>query len=207
MTKSKSEKLARTPAKPYEPTPEEAAVGVKYLERTADKPPSPRLNVEDRDGNAHVTLDHPDPEVGTFLITAALGITEPDFFDGLLSQLINIGSPSREIDEQGLNFMLAAIKGIEPRDQTETMLASQMAAIHLATMTMARRLNLAENLIQQDGAEKAFNKLARTFALQIEALRKYRNGGEQKVTVQHVNVSDGGQAIVGHVQGGGGSDG
>jgi hypothetical protein len=33
----------------------------------------------------------------------------------------------------------------------------------------------------------------------MEALKRYRTGGEQKVTVQHVSVSDGGQAIVGNV--------
>ena len=44
-----------------------------------------------------------------------------------------------------------------------------------------------------------FNKLARTFAVQVEALKRYRTGGEQKVTVQHVTVNEGGQAIVGSV--------
>jgi hypothetical protein len=33
----------------------------------------------------------------------------------------------------------------------------------------------------------------------MEALKRYRTGGEQTVTVQHVNVSEGGQAIVGNV--------
>jgi hypothetical protein len=33
----------------------------------------------------------------------------------------------------------------------------------------------------------------------METLKRYRTGGEQKVTVQHVNVNDGGQAIVGNV--------
>jgi hypothetical protein len=33
----------------------------------------------------------------------------------------------------------------------------------------------------------------------MEALKRYRSGDEQKVTVQHVHVSDGGQAIVGNV--------
>ena len=46
---------------------------------------------------------------------------------------------------------------------------------------------------QQDSAERAFNKLARTFAAQIETFKKYRTGGEQKVTVQHVTVSDNAQ--------------
>ena len=33
--------------------------------------------------------------------------------------------------------------------------------------------------------------------MQMEALKRYRMGGEQRVTVQHVTVNDGGQAIVG----------
>ena len=66
-------------------------------------------------------------------------------------------------------------------------------------MTFARRLAHVDNIPQQDSAERAFNKLARTFATQMEALKRYRTGGEQKVTVQHVTVSEGGQAIVGNV--------
>ena len=91
------------------------------------------------------------------------------------------------------------VKGIEPRDQIETMLAAQMAAVHAASMTMARRLATAENIEQQDCAERAFNKLTRTFAVQVEALKNYRSKGEQKMTVQHVHVAEGGQAIVGNV--------
>ena len=44
-----------------------------------------------------------------------------------------------------------------------------------------------------------YTKLARAYVAQMEALRKHRNGGKQTVTVQHVNVQDGGQAIVGNV--------
>ena len=85
--------------------------------------------------------------------------------------------------------MLSVVKGIEPRDQIEAMLAAQMAAVHVATMTFARRLAHVENIPQQDSAERAFNKLTRTFTTQMEALKRYRTGGEQKVTVQHVSVA------------------
>lgn len=46
-------------------------------------------------------------------------------------------------------------------------------------------------------------KLMRTSTNQIETLNKYRTKGKQKITVklQHVSVSDGGQAIVGDVKG------
>ena len=39
------------------------------------------------------------------------------------------------------------------------MLAAQMAAVHLATMTFARRLAHVDNIPQQDSASNAFNKL------------------------------------------------
>jgi hypothetical protein len=70
-------------------------------------------------------------------------------------------------------------------------------------MMMARRLNHVDNIAQQDAAERALNKLARTYATQMEALKRYRTGGQQKVTVEHVTVNAGGRAIVGAVAHGG----
>jgi hypothetical protein len=127
-----------------------------------------------------------------------LGTVDKDFLDGLLEHLANAGSQGHQI-ERGLNFMVSVVKGIKPRDEVEAMLAAQMAAVHMATMTFARRLAHVEATPQQDSTERAFNKLARTYATQMEALKRYRTGGEQKVTVQHVSVSEGGQAIVGNV--------
>jgi hypothetical protein len=134
----------------------------------------------------------------------ALGNTDSDFLKGLLTQLASASSKGTEADETVLNFMLSVVKAVEPKDEVETMIAAQMAAIHVATMTFARRLSNVENIPQQDSAERALNKLARTFAAQVEALKRYRTGGEQKVTVQHVTVSDNAQAIVGNVSAGGG---
>jgi hypothetical protein len=37
----------------------------------------------------------------------------------------------------------------------------------------------------------------------MEALKRYRSNGEQKVTVEHVTVNEGGKAIVGNVMHGG----
>lgn len=132
-----------------------------------------------------------------------LGTTDTEFLRGLLHQLINVTTKGQKLDEQGFDYMLSMVKGIAPQDQTEALLAAQMAAIHNATMTMARRLNHVETLPQQDSAERALNKLARTFAAQVDALKRYRSTGEQKMTVEHVTVNQGGQAIVGQVSHGG----
>ena len=43
------------------------------------------------------------------------------------------------------------------------------------------------------------NKLVRTFATQVEALKKYGSAGEQTIKVQHVTVNEGGRAMVGNV--------
>ena len=79
------------------------------------------------------------------------------------------------------------------------MLAAQMAAVHITLMKFAQHFSRIESLPQQDAAERAFNKLVRTYTMQMDALKRHRTGGEQKVTVQHVSVGEGGQAIVGNV--------
>jgi len=141
------------------------------------------------------------------LLMEAIGTANADFMTGLLKQLANITAQGQTPDEAGMNFVLSVIRGIEPRDQTEALLAAQMAAVHLATMTFARRLAHVETIAQQDSAERALNKLARTFAMQVEAMKRYRSGGEQKVVVQHVHVGEGGQAaVVGAISQGGGDE-
>jgi hypothetical protein len=126
------------------------------------------------------------------------------YVKGLVNQMLSaVGIEPGE--EHTANFVATAVAGIHPRDEVEGMLAAQMAVTHTMSMTLARRLAKAETLPQQDSAARAFNQLTRTYAAQVEALRKYRTGGEQRVLVQHVNVSDGGQAIVGHVTGGRGA--
>jgi hypothetical protein len=50
------------------------------------------------------------------------------------------------------------------------------------------------------------NRLSRAYASLLEAFNRHRGKGQQKVTVEHVNVHEGGQAIVGNVQQGGGSE-
>jgi hypothetical protein len=48
------------------------------------------------------------------------------------------------------------------------------------------------------------NKLSRTWATLLEALNRHRGKGQQKVTVEHVHVHAGGQAVVGTVEAAGG---
>ena len=188
---------------PYAPTTREQSGLEAHRDRRRKRKPAPRMRVSVENDTAIISADHADKAVGISLLMEAVGTADSDFLNGLLQQLANAVTKGREVDEHGLNFMLSIVRGVAPRDEIEAMLAAQMAATHNATMTFARRLNHVETLPQQDSAERAFNKLARTFAAQVEALKRYRSAGEQTVRVEHVTVNEGGQAIVGSVSHGG----
>jgi hypothetical protein len=113
-----------------------------------------------------------------------------------VTQLYAASTAKGEANEQRLNFLVSVIKSIKPEDQIESMLSAQMGAIHCLTMEFAAKLANATDLVWRESAERTVNKLARTFAMQVEALKRYRSNGEQKVIVQHVSVSDGGQAAI-----------
>ena len=104
-------------------------------------------------------------------------------------------------------FVLSVVRDFAPRDVVERMLATQMAATHLAMIRAARSLAGATQIPQLDANSTNYNRLARTFVAQMEALKRHRSKGQQTVRVERVNVEPGGQAIVGEVHHGGrGSD-
>ena len=109
---------------------------------------------------------------------------------------------------EALNVALEAVAALAPRDGLEVMLCSQLVALHSQGMDFLRRGMLAEQT--SDGLDRNVNratKLLRTFATMAECLRTHRGDGQQKVTVEHVTVQAGGQAIVGTVNPGvGGGD-
>ncbi|WP_249209592.1 hypothetical protein [Bradyrhizobium manausense] len=112
-----------------------------------------------------------------------------------------------EEDNRRADGVLLALICMKPQDEFEGMLAAQMIGAHNATMECHRRAMLAEQSFagRQEALNQA-NKLSRTFTTLLEALNRHRGKGQQKVTVEHVHVHAGGQAVVGVVeaQGGGG---
>ena len=119
-------------------TEEKAVHEITAAERAAIERPSIRCKVSRNGSDLQIGLDHPHEQIGKALVMEALASADPDFANGIVGQLASASGRAQHIDERGLNFMLSVIKGIEPRDQLETMLAAQMAAVHVATMTFAR---------------------------------------------------------------------
>ena len=120
----------------------------------------------------------------------------------LVEHCINL-SGTQDKTLKDANSAMALVAELAPTGAVEAMLATQMASVHIAMMRFSGLLASAENAVQFEIYERAFTKLARTFSVQIEALRKHRSGGTQVVVVKHVRVEAGGQAIVGNVTKGG----
>lgn len=95
---------------------------------------------------------------------------------------------------------MTSLKVPAPRDEVESMLSTQMISTHLAAIECLKRTALLEQTFEgrQSGLVHA-QKLMALYLRQIETLDKHRGRGQQKTTVEHVNVKAGGQAIAGNV--------
>jgi hypothetical protein len=81
------------------------------------------------------------------------------------------------------------------------MLAVQMVSTHFAALECLRRAAVADqSLAARDALLRHASRLMTLYTQQLAALDKHRGKGQQKVTVEHVHVHSGGQAIVGSVE-------
>jgi hypothetical protein len=99
------------------------------------------------------------------------------------------------------NYVLAAFRGIGPKDGLEGQHAMHMVAVSSAAMHF---LGLGTSPGQPPEVAEAYvniaNRLFRTFNGQMEGLNRYRGKIGHPVVIGDVNVNAGGQAIVGSVQ-------
>jgi hypothetical protein len=128
-----------------------------------------------------------------------------DWNNILANQTIKTLWVFKNSDEQQVikqeNAAIAALAGIGPKDEIEGMIAAQLVACHNATMECHRRAMHPQQTFEgrRENLSQA-NKLSRTYATLLESLNRHRGKGQQKVTVEHVHVHEGGQAIVGNVE-------
>ena len=105
-------------------------------------------------------------------------------------------------DEQ--RRLVAQVQDINPKGAIEEMLATQMIGTHkliLQTMRVSNAMSVGMLSPEiMSGYIGSLTKLSRTFMAQTEALNKHRGKGQQKMTVEHVHVNSGGQAIIGQVE-------
>ena len=99
-------------------------------------------------------------------------------------------------DARVLDMAVDAANSIDARNSLEKMLAHQMAACHDQAMTL---LSLAFDKKDPVDIQRLINasaRLMKTYNEGLQTFQKLRTGGRQEVIVQHVHVTDGGQAVV-----------
>jgi hypothetical protein len=135
----------------------------------------------------------------------SIGGSQSDHWNNLLSnqtvQALWLKHSDPAARDNQYSATVAALIGIGPKDELEGMMAAQLIAAHNAAMECYRRAMLGEQTFEcrRENLSQA-NKLSRTYAMLLEALNRHRGKGQQKVTVEHVHVHSGGQAVVGMVE-------
>jgi hypothetical protein len=150
---------------------------------------------------------HSDDAGHVLQVVDAFGTASPEFAQHNAGRVASIMRQRGAAipDDTELNAGLAAVSGIAPENEAEAMLAVQMVGTHEVAMEMLTKAKRAETTDHLERYGALATKLLRTYTAQLEALSKLRRGGAQKVTVEHVHVYEGGQAIVGNVTQGGGA--
>jgi hypothetical protein len=161
------------------------------------KKPSP-----DNKKVTRVVADDPDALKGTL---KRIGGSQSDHWNNVLSnqalQSLWVKHSNKEARDGQFGATVAALIGIGPKDEIEGMMAAQLIAAHNAAMECYRRAMIGEQTFEghRENLTQA-NKLSRTYAVLLDALNRHRGKGQQKVTVEHVHVHAGGQAVVGMVE-------
>jgi hypothetical protein len=168
-------------------------------------PRLPPVRVKLQRINAEMAKPHPpdgDGKIWWRRLQKALGTCSSAFVNASLFQLQQAARlPCSGISEIALNAALAMIESAHPMDEIEGALAIQMACTHSAAMAVLARLGSEHGSGQRLAVlASAAARLSRTYATQVEALRRLRSGGQQCMRVEHVHVNEGGQAVIGNVK-------
>jgi len=175
---------------------------------------------------AQATADLPDPihSIGGELVPA-----DTDRHSGSIpntvadpSYITADASKSRldlAFDAGVLETGLDAAETIEARNSLEKMMAHQMAAQHSSIMKLSAQLNRCIERMEagrhHDEARERANvqgtrlagaiaRMSGAYQSGMTTMQRLRSGGTQRVIVQHVTVTEGGQAVVaGQVETGG----
>lgn len=91
---------------------------------------------------------------------------------------------------------LHTLYSLKPQDAIEGMAIARLIALHNQSMDSLKQATNAKYIPQVDSCTNQAVKLMRVCNETMDALNRYRRKGEQKVTVQYVNIGNGGQAVV-----------
>ena len=186
-----------------------------WKERQAKENPSFSFKALEKEDNTvpistHINdqslTDHEKYEIHAAGLCAATGTASMEYGRLLLGQTMSAFSHDKAYDATFIaNATHAALTAMNPQDEYEGMLCSRLLVLHDQYMKF-----LQHSANQKNSSEvidlniNRATKLMRLYNETLRTLERHRRKGEQKVIVQHVNVNNGGQAVVaGEFTGGG----
>lgn len=155
---------------------------------------------------AQFAVDEP-KLTGQIVCGEALPLDKPDLCNTMATPGIVALDASRErlelLNQLGTDCTAMGLdvsQTIQAGHSLEKMLGHQLALTHKLSMDYASKASL-----QTDSANsvKMLNlslRAMQTFQCGLLTLKKLRSSGDQRITIQHVNVTDGGQAVIGQIQ-------
>jgi hypothetical protein len=135
-------------------------------------------------------------------VCEACGVNDPKLAAEILGQAAALQVWGRfKTDPERVAGALAILHGLNPENATQALLAVQMVGVHHNALMFLRRASLeGQTFDGSDANVLRATRLMRVFNEQLEAMQKLKGkAGQQKVTVEHVHIHEGGQAIVGAV--------
>lgn len=95
-----------------------------------------------------------------------------------------------------LNMALDTAEALGAKNGAEQMLAHQMAAVHRMSLDLMAEAGNTRDPVEKCRLLNTSARLMETYQKAMLTLNRLHSGGQQTVTVQHVQVSDGGQAVI-----------
>ncbi len=95
-----------------------------------------------------------------------------------------------------LSMALDTAEAIGASNAAEQMIAHQMAVAHRTSLDLIAEAGNTRDPIERCRLINTASKLMDLCQKGLTTIQKIRTGGQQTVTVQHVQVSDGGQAVI-----------
>lgn len=95
-----------------------------------------------------------------------------------------------------LSMALDTAEAIGAGNAVEQMIAHQMAVAHRTSLDLMAEAGNTRDPIEKCRLINTASKLMDVCQKGLTTVHKIRNGGQQTVTVQHVQIGDGGQAVV-----------
>ena len=138
-------------------------------------------------------------ELEQSIYCADSGTANTEYSRLFFGQAVNSFFPSGYGHAHVADALHGALQAMKPQDIIESQLCTKILILNNQAMNyMASAANTKQTEQGVDININRATKLWRLHAEAVESLNRYRRKGEQKVLVQHqhINVSDGGKAIV-----------